>query len=261
MQLPFLSALDCAGNHPFDDLSVEHEIEKWWEDEDAVKENRKLIRQKLKNCLKANGYRQGRCSCFYRFFKDYVVYYKPEHPSIMTYLWLCIYPLYMPPGDLRVCSFGDRLSSLTDNYVWNIRDYESEESIDEWCRRITDTDNTYVASLIKEISTISSADRLLDCKFQSESGEKLSFASIICLGAEKVNCLKMFTKLALHKYDEASKIANSTLQAGVDGSLRVNQNLTVNCKRVIDLAFIRDDNYVDSIINTWREANNKRFIL
>ncbi len=240
-------------------MDIKPGLEKWWENTDALKANRKLIKSRLRDCLKANGYRQGRCSSFYLFSDDAAVYYMPEHPSIMTYLWLCFYPLWMPPGDLRIFSFGARLSTLTEHYVWNIRDYESEASVDEWCRRITEIDGTRVAPLIREISTAEAVDRLCGGRLP-EAGAAIRIAGFMPLGAEQAIQLAMFAKLALHEYDGARALAEAALKADADGRLRMfTAMLREHCRLVTELASAKDSGAVDATIDGWREANRRRF--
>jgi hypothetical protein len=237
-------------------MNVNSELISHMENPNTNKEKRQLIRKKLKSCMEANGYKQGRCSSYYRITDDIVVYFKPEHPSVMTYLWLCFYPLYMPPGDIRVFSFGDRISSLTDQYIWDLRDYESESSIDVWCKRITEINSTRVSSFVQRISTAHSIDRLVD-----DRDGCIDIDGFLHIGTEKVNELAMFTKLVLHQYDEAAKIAQQTQSAGANGRFKVTRRLSDHCKTIIDLATIRDAQYTDDTIGTWREANIARFLL
>ena len=237
-------------------MSENPELISHMENPNANKEKNKLIRQKLNGCMKANGYKRGRCSSYYRITNDVVVYFKPEHPSVMTYLWLCFYPLYMHPGDIRVFSFGDRISSLTDQYIWDLRDYESEDSIDIWCNRIAEIISTRVSSFVQQVATAHSIDRLFDGRDNC-----VDIDGFLHVGAEKANELAMFTKLVLHQYDEAVQIAQHTQSAGVDGRLRVTRCLSGHCKTVIDLVTIRDAQYIDETIGTWREANIARFLL
>ena len=238
-------------------MEIHGGLTNWWENEDAIKENRKLIKQKLKDCLKANGYKQGKSSCFYLFTKDMIVYYKPEHPSIMTYLWFCFYPLYMPPVDLRVFTFGDRLSALTDNYIWNIRDYESDSSMEEWCERIAEIDRLRVSLLIPKLHDISSINESFKEADSLGSREYVDLAGFIRLGIEKSKQIAMFTKLALHQYDKAMLLANYILHAGVNGELRVNQTLSAHCKMVVDLASKHDDELTNKTMALWREENTR----
>jgi hypothetical protein len=162
----------------------------------------------------------------------------------------------MPPGDIKVFSFGDRISSLTDQYIWDIRDYESAESIDEWCRRIAEIDSTQVSALMQRISTVFSIDGLFDT-----GNECIDIDGFVHIGAEKAAELAMFTKLVLHQYDGAMQAANSLLVADNNGQLRVTKRMSEYCKLVVELAATKDDHFVDSTISKWRDANTRRFIL
>lgn len=238
------------------------EQEKWWENTDALKENRKIIKKKLRDCLKTNGYKQGRRSSFYQFSEDTAVYYHPEHPSIMTYLWLCFYPLFMPPVDLGIFYFGNRLSVTTNHYIWNIRDYESEESTDEWCRRITEIDETRVASLVQQVSSASSIDRFFnDNRSHLEIKGYVDFdEGILRLGLTRARELWMFAKLALHQYEAALQLAWDILQDEANGKNNVSQFSAEHSRLVTNLAATGNDKAVDEKINAWREANRLRFM-
>lgn len=242
-------------------MDIKPGLEEWWENTDALKENRKIIKKKLRECMKANGYKQGKHSCFYQYHEDAVIYYVPEHPSIMMYLWICYYPLYMLPGDIAVFSFGERLSYSTNHYIWNIRDYETEESMDEWCRRITKINNTNVSLLSHQVSSATSVNRLFENnkRFFEENGY-IDFAKLFRLETQSANELLMYTKLALHEYDYAIKLANQIMTENNSHPHGGSERIIRKCQDVINMAERNDNQYVDSVIQGWRETNIQRFI-
>ena len=218
--------------------------------------NKDLIKKKLQQCLTTADYKRGKSQSYYRFENEIVIYYLVERPSVMTYLWLCFYPMYMPPCPMGIIPFGNRLSYITKHQIWNIRNYEDEESIDKWCEAIAEFDRNHVVPFATQISSPSCMRAYYESSLHGNSSSRL-----INLPSSAVDNLVMHTYLYSHQYEKAILLADNLLTMESSDNQQANRVILENCKMVIDIASTKDDEYVDKVIDSWKDANRKRFKL
>lgn len=227
----------------------------WFHDgnRDLLAENRLRIRKQISKCIANNGFKRKGRSTFVRFSGDLVAYSCIEHPSIMFYVWFCVYPLFMPPMEYLTLNIGHRLSELINDHTMNmnIRDYATQTETDLWCDR---TSQYIQESFIPLIDQFDTAEKMT--QYFSSALHQPCFDTFKALKARQDE-IEMYAWLRQHEYGKSAASAErfraKTESARFTDAVKAREE--ARFRQIVNLACTRDDRAVDDLFGQWREQN------
>ena len=218
-------------------------------------DNRKIILERIAQCLKDCGYRQKGQQFFYVIQGDIAAFFCAEHPSDTTYVWFCVKPLYIPPLPYLTLEPGYRLSYILHDDTMNIPDHAGKRELYQWCKKTSSFAVNKAGPFIRDIDTASKMVSFLD-KIRSTSTNKITGLTPIMYWE-----LLMYAELSLHHYPDAEKAAREYL-SHIDIP-RYTDTVREKGRRdhmlVASLCRANDDELTDRRVNVWRYENTRYF--
>ena len=214
-------------------------------------ENRARIRNRISQCIAENGFKRKGRSTFVLFSEDLAVFSCIEHPSAWFYTWFCVYPLYMPPLDVLMLNYGDRLSQWLHDNSMDIRDFATAAETEIWCDRTKHFIRDRFLPLTSQISTAQKITRYFGMIDQYPL-----FDSFKALSASRFK-IEMYAWLCQHEYARSFDSAQRYLSKFESSRHTdfVNNREHALIREVFRLAKERDDRAVDDLMGGWRERN------